>query len=61
VLGFKPSRGATSLSADAADPLGGISSEHFITRTTRDCAALLGVSPTAPHRLRIGVTRELLM
>jgi amidase len=60
VLGFKPSRGATPLTDDAADPLGGISSEHFITRTTRDCAALLGVSPAVSRGLRIGVTRELL-
>jgi amidase len=60
VLGFKPSRGADPFAPDAADPLGGISSEHFITRTTRDSAAMLGVIPRSPGVMRIGVTLDLL-
>ncbi len=41
LVGLKPSRGRTSVAPDYADPLMGLGVEFALTRTVRDCAALL--------------------
>ncbi|QVI19420.1 amidase [Nocardia tengchongensis] len=41
LVGLKPSRGRVSAAPDHADPLLGMGAEFAVTRTVRDCAALL--------------------
>ncbi len=41
LVGLKPSRGRTSVGPDYSDPLMGLGIEFAVTRTVRDCAALL--------------------
>lgn len=41
LFGLKPTRGRISLSPNYGDVIGGIASEHALTRTVRDSAALL--------------------
>lgn len=41
LVGLKPSRGRVSVAPDYADPLLGMGVEFVLTRTVRDCAALL--------------------
>lgn len=41
LVGLKPSRGRTTAGPDYADPLLGLGIEFALTRTVRDCAALL--------------------
>ncbi|MGV9611666.1 amidase [Nocardia xishanensis] len=41
LVGLKPSRGRVSAGPDYADPLLGMGAEFAVTRTVRDCAALL--------------------
>jgi amidase len=41
VFGLKPTRGRNSLAPDMGDMIGGLVSEHALTRTVRDSAALL--------------------
>lgn len=41
LVGLKPTRGRTPVGPDAGDPLHGMGIEHVVTRTVRDCAAML--------------------
>ncbi|MHA6793183.1 amidase [Pseudonocardia bannensis] len=41
LVGLKPTRGRTTVGPDYADPLLGLGIEFVLTRTVRDCAALL--------------------
>lgn len=41
LVGLKPSRGRTTVGPDYSDPLMGLGIEFAVTRTVRDCAALL--------------------
>jgi amidase len=53
VIGLKPTRGRKSFAPDAGHGLEGLASEHALTRTVRDCAALLdataGAVPGDPY------------
>ena len=53
LVGLKPTRGRISEAPDAADPLSGLAVNFAITRTVRDCAAMLdavsGPAPGDPH------------
>ncbi len=49
LVGLKPSRGRVSVAPDASEPLSGLGVEFGLTRSVRDCAALLdAVSGAAP-------------
>jgi amidase len=41
LVGLKPTRGRVSAAPDYGDPLHGMGIEHVVTRTVRDCAAML--------------------
>ncbi|MGH6625840.1 MAG: amidase [Burkholderiaceae bacterium] len=41
LVGLKPTRGRTPVGPDASDPLHGMGIEHVVSRTVRDCAAML--------------------
>tara|TARA_B100001939_G_scaffold293584_2_gene266232 strand:+ start:8977 stop:10422 length:1446 start_codon:yes stop_codon:yes gene_type:complete len=41
LVGLKPTRGRTPIGPDAADGLNGLGIEHVVTRSVRDCAAVL--------------------
>ena len=53
LVGLKPSRGRTPLGPDFGDIMGGLVSEHVVTRSVRDCAAVLdavaGPAPGDPY------------
>ena len=53
LVGLKPSRGRTSLGPDFGDVMTGLVSEHVVTRSVRDCAAVLdavhGYEPGDPY------------
>ncbi|HEV2812026.1 MAG TPA: amidase [Solirubrobacteraceae bacterium] len=53
LVGLKPSRGRTPLGPDVGDIMTGLVSEHVVTRTVRDCAAVLdavhGHAPGDPY------------
>src|SRR3954466_1018653 len=53
VIGLKPARGRKTFAPDAGHLLEGLVNEHALTRTVRDCAALLdapaGPAPGAPY------------
>ena len=53
LVGLKPTRGRISEAPDAADPLSGLAVNFAITRTVRDCAAMLdaasGPAPGDPY------------
>jgi amidase len=53
VIGLKPARGRKTLAPDAGHGLEGLVNEHALTRTVRDCAALLdataGPAPGDPY------------
>jgi amidase len=53
VIGLKPARGRKTLAPDAGHILEGLLNEHALTRTVRDCAALLdataGPAPGDPY------------
>lgn len=53
VVGLKPTRARASLGPDYGDVLSGLCHEHVVTRTVRDCAAMLdcihGQEPGAPY------------
>jgi amidase len=53
VIGLKPSRGRKTFAPDAGHLLEGLVNEHALTRTVRDCAALLdataGPAPGDPY------------
>jgi amidase len=53
VVGLKPTRARNTFSPFAGEGLGGLSTEHAITLTVRDCAALLdataGLGPGDPY------------
>jgi amidase len=53
VVGLKPTRGRNPLGPHRGDGTQGLSVEHVVTRSVRDCAALLdataGPDPGAPH------------
>tara|TARA_R110002073_G_scaffold85978_15_gene204283 strand:- start:6371 stop:7843 length:1473 start_codon:yes stop_codon:yes gene_type:complete len=44
LVGLKPSRGRTPIGPDAADGLNGLGIEHVVSRSLRDCAAVLDVT-----------------
>ncbi|OBF41551.1 amidase [Mycolicibacterium peregrinum] len=49
LVGLKPSRGRVPVGPDSSEPLSGLGSEFGLTRSVRDCAALLdAVSGPAP-------------
>ncbi|MFN6546389.1 amidase [Mycolicibacterium nivoides] len=49
LVGLKPSRGRVPVGPDASEPLSGLGAEFGLTRSVRDCAALLdAVSGPAP-------------
>ncbi|WP_441964714.1 amidase [Mycolicibacterium houstonense] len=54
VVGLKPRRGRSSFAPDAGHGLEGMVNNHAVTRTVRDCAALLdviaGSAPGDPYR-----------
>ncbi|MFK7930283.1 MAG: amidase [Myxococcota bacterium] len=56
LVGLKPTRGRTPLGPAVGEGWGGLSIEHAVTRTVRDCAALLditrGPEPGAPYQVR---------
>jgi amidase len=53
LVGLKPSRGRTSLGPDYGDVMTGLVNEHVVTRSVRDCAAVLdavhGPAPGDPY------------
>jgi Asp-tRNA(Asn)/Glu-tRNA(Gln) amidotransferase A subunit family amidase len=53
LVGLKPTRGRNTMSPYAGEGLGGLSTEHAVTLTVRDCAALLdataGPGPGDPY------------
>jgi len=53
VFGLKPSRGRITLGPDLGESIGGITSEHVVTRSVRDSAAMLdathGAMPGDPY------------
>jgi amidase len=53
LVGLKPTRARTSLGPDYGDVLSGLCHEHVVTRTVRDCAAMLdcthGYEPGDPY------------
>ena len=53
LVGLKPSRGRTPLGEDVGDVMTGLVNEHVVTRSVRDCAAVLdavaGVAPGDPY------------
>jgi amidase len=53
LVGLKPTRGRISLAPDFGDMFGGLVNEGFVTRSVRDCAALLdavhGPAPGEPY------------
>ncbi|MEX2249560.1 MAG: amidase family protein, partial [Parvibaculum sp.] len=53
LVGLKPTRARTSLGPDYGDVLSGLCHEHVVTRTVRDCAAMLdcthGNEPGDPY------------
>jgi Asp-tRNA(Asn)/Glu-tRNA(Gln) amidotransferase A subunit family amidase len=53
VVGLKPTRGRNTMAPYAGEGLGGLSTEHAVTLTVRDCAALLdataGPGPGDPY------------
>ncbi len=53
LVGLKPSRGRTSLGPDLGDSWAGLVAEHVVTRSVRDCAAILdavaGPMPGDPY------------
>lgn len=55
LVGLKPSRGRTPIGPDAADGLNGLGIEHVLTRSLRDCAAILdtteGFMPGDPYAI----------
>ena len=44
LVGLKPTRGLNAFGPHRGDPVFGISHEHAVTRTVRDCAAILDVT-----------------
>ena len=54
LFGLKPSRGRITLGPDVGESIGGITSEHVVTRSVRDSAAMLdataGAMPGDPYR-----------
>jgi len=44
LFGLKPTRGRNSLAPDAGDAMSGLVAEHVLTRSVRDCAAILDVT-----------------
>ncbi|PKQ02541.1 MAG: amidase, partial [Alphaproteobacteria bacterium HGW-Alphaproteobacteria-12] len=54
LVGLKPTRARTSLGPDYGDVLSGLCHEHVVTRSVRDCAAMLdctnGSEPGDPYR-----------
>jgi amidase len=56
LVGLKPTRGRVPLGPDLFEMLGGTTTAHAVTRSVRDCAALLdataGSEPDDPHRCR---------
>ena len=55
LVGLKPSRGRTPIGPDAGDGLNGLGIEHVLTRSLRDCAAMLdateGPMPGDPYAI----------
>lgn len=55
LVGLKPSRGRTPIGPDAGDGLNGLGIEHVLTRSLRDCAAILdateGPMPGDPYAI----------
>lgn len=55
LVGLKPSRGRTPIGPDAGEGLNGLGIEHVVTRSLRDCAAILdvteGPSPGDPYAI----------
>lgn len=53
LVGLKPSRARTSIGPDVADGWGGLEVEHIVSRSVRDCAAMLdataGAAPGDPY------------
>jgi amidase len=53
LVGLKPTRGRNTMAPYAGEGLGGLSTEHAVTLTVRDCAALLdataGAGPGDPY------------
>jgi amidase len=53
LVGLKPSRGRTPLGDDFGDIMAGLVNEHVVTRSVRDCAAVLdavaGLAPGDPY------------
>ena len=43
LVGLKPTRGRTPTGPESGQPLHGLGIEHVVTRTVRDCAAMLDV------------------
>jgi amidase len=67
LVGLKPSRGRTSLGPDYGDVMGGLVAEGVVTRSVRDCAAVLDAvagprpgdpyvapEPAGPYRNEVG-------
>ncbi len=56
LVGLKPTRGLNAFGPHRGDPVYGISHEHAVTRSVRDCAAILDVTagpdPGAPYFTR---------
>ncbi len=44
LVGLKPSRGRISYAPDAGEQWNGLASQHVVTRSVRDCAAILDIS-----------------
>jgi len=44
LFGLKPTRGRNSLAPDTGDAMSGLVAEHVLTRSVRDCAAILDVT-----------------
>lgn len=55
LVGLKPTRGRTPIGPDAGDGLNGLGIEHVVTRSLRDCAAILdateGPMPGDPYAI----------
>ena len=55
LVGLKPSRGRTPIGPDAGDGLNGLGIEHVLSRSLRDCAAILdateGAMPGDPYAI----------
>ena len=54
VIGLKPARGRKSFAPDAGQSVEGLGCEHALTRSVRDCAALLDATSTVQTPPNIG-------